>query len=152
MEYDLDSLDGGDDGCISKLENELAAEELYKIFLTVPMLEKYLQVNNPGTMTFLDGFLDYFNQSMCEQDVLFAEDEPRRLHQFSQNDNVMFVALVPPDMVICIDGHLMLKREQLILPAIVGAYLFKKSDQFFTNAVFSARKIKDWLSARQMDA
>lgn len=130
------------------LEEELQQGKLYKIFMLSPLLEKYFHVDDPSTVTFLEGFLEYLNQAMHDQEILFAEDEPRKHHLFAQNDRVMVVMLVPPDLVFCINGNLVLKKNQLILESVLGVYLFNESDQFFTNSMFSAEKVKQWIIDR----
>jgi hypothetical protein len=130
---------------IDLLEEELQCGKLYKIFMLSPLHEKYFRVDSPGNITFIEGFLDYFNDVMRGQTILFAEDDPRNHHHFSQNDRVMFVMLVPPNLVLCIDGNLLLKKNHIILESILGVYLFNDSDQFFTNSKFSSHHVKQWL-------
>lgn len=130
------------------LKEELQQGKLYKIFMLTPLLEKYFHVDDPSTVSFLEGFLEYFNEVMLDQEILFAEDEPRKHHHFAQNDRAMIVMLVPPDMVFCINGNLVLKKNQLIMESILGVYLFNESDQFFTNSMFKVEVVKQWIIDR----
>lgn len=133
---------------LALLEEELQLGKLYKIYMLTPLMEKYFHVDDPNTLSFQEGFLEYFNQVMLGQEILFVEDEPRKHHGFAQNDRAMVVMLVPPDLVFCINGSLVLKKDQLILESILGVYLFKESDQFFTNSMFEAEKVKQWIIDR----
>lgn len=130
------------------LEDELQQGKLYKVFMICPLLEKYFTVDDPVSIQFEHDFLDYFNVAMIDRELLFIEDEPRKHHKFAASDQVMFNLLVPPDLVLSINGNLLLKRNEIILESILGVYLFNETDQFFTNKDFSADKVKQWVVQR----
>ena len=131
---------------IEILEEVLKSGDLHKIFIACPYLEKHINVDNPGTITFLESFLSYFNDIVKRQRVLFSEDEPRKVHRFSRSENAMLVLLVPPHLIICVNGQLLIKGNEVILESILGVYLFKDSEQFFNSSKFSASKVKQWLA------
>lgn len=130
---------------LALLNDELECGKLYKIFMLIPLEEKYFNVASPGSIRFTENFLEYFNRVMLQETVLFTEDNPREHHQFAQSDRAMLTLLVPPNLVLCINGDLVLKKDQVIKECILGVYLFNDSDQFFTNIDFDSHLVGNWL-------
>jgi hypothetical protein len=123
----------------------LANNKLYKIYLLCPKLYSHLHANDEHTISFLNSFRTYLNEWAKRQTILFEEDQPHQHHQFSNPGASLLVLLVPPHLIICIDGNLSLQTEKIILECILGAYLNSSEPHFHKNTQFDMEKIRQWV-------
>ena len=128
------------------LAEDLENGSLHKIFLLCPDAHQYIQVLKSGKISFVPEFTRYLNKALDEQPIYFSDDNPRQYHRFTQPGNVMLTLLIPPHMIVCVDGKLGLKKDKLIIESIVGGYLYNDSDQFYQHASFDPKKVKQWIN------
>jgi hypothetical protein len=113
--------------------------------LLCPDAHQYIQIENSGKISFIPEFINYLNNTLDKLPIYFSDDNPRQYHRFAQPGNVMLTLLIPPNMIVCVDGKLGLKKDKLILEGILGGYLYNDSDQFYQHESFDPEKVKQWI-------
>jgi hypothetical protein len=123
----------------------LAHNKLYKVYLLCPKLMNHVSVKDENLVSLLGSFRDYFNSHAAQQNILFEEDQPHHLHHFSHPDTSLLVLLAPPNLIVCIDGRLLLQAEKIITECILGMYLTAEAEKFSMSTHFSMEKIRRWI-------
>lgn len=113
------------------------AHEPQIVYLLCQGLEDYVSIKDTSRLAFKPNFLSYLNNIVTEQVILFDEDKPRQQHYFTNNLTGMLKLAVRQDAIISVNSLLTLKPNSLNETNIIGAYLFRDSDQFFVNVDYS---------------
>ena len=125
----------------------LSTNQLYKIYILCSELCHHVTVVDEHTLRFLSSFLKHFAQETEHHTILFEDEEPNKQHRFSAKGTSLLVLVVPPHLIICVDGNLHLEQEKIILECILGAFLSNDSKQFFKSSHFNMEKVKDWINS-----
>ena len=123
----------------------LSNNKLYKVYLLCPKLANHVVLKSNNLATFLASFQDHLRECASCHSILFEEDYPHRHHQFSQPDTSLLVLLVPPNLIIYVDGNLLLQAERVILECILGVYLNAEEKKFYRSAHFNMETVREWI-------
>jgi hypothetical protein len=126
-------------------EHYLSENKLYKVYLLSPQLVNHVFINKNDSIHLLSSFSEYATEVLSRQAVLFDEDEPQKLHHLSSLDMSLLVLLVPPHLIMSIDGQLFLQFEKMIPECVLGAYLMSDEEQFFISTNFNMEKLRQWI-------
>lgn len=123
----------------------LSNNKLYKVYLLCPKLSNHIILKSNNLASFLGSFQNHLHECASCHSILFEEDDPHRHHQFSQPDTSLLVLLVPPNLIVYIDGSLLLQAERIIIESILGIYLNAQEQKFYRSAHFNIEKVKQWI-------
>lgn len=123
----------------------LSNNKLYKVYLLCPKLSNHIVLKSNNLASFLASFQEHLRECASCHSILFEEDYPHRHHQFSQPDTSLLVLLVPPNLIVYVDGSLLLQAERIILESILGVYLNAEEEKFYRSAHFNMEKVRQWI-------
>ena len=124
------------------LSEALHNGQLHKIFMVCPYAEQHMKIAHNGEIAFSASFLEYLNGHLDNEPIYFYEDNPFYYHRFSKPSHILLAFLLSPDKIISVDGRLSLRKNNVTLDNIVGAYLFNDSEKFYPHVDFNPVFIK----------
>jgi hypothetical protein len=132
-----DSAPNDEQSLVDALDNE----QLHRVFMVCPDAHEHIEIANDGQIAFANNFLSHLNERLEDQPIYFHDDNPLHYHRFSKPGNVMLTFLLPPEKIICVDGRLSLRKNNVALESILGAYLFSDSEKFYPHADFNPQTV-----------